>query len=82
MRFGSNFESVIFEYMFRINFISISCEIALRSQNTFNDKSTLIQIIARCRVREEAITWASIEPDLWSHMTSLGHKELRVKLYI
>ena len=39
------------EHMLRIKFESTSCEIPLRwmSQNTFDDKSTLVQVMAWCR---------------------------------
>ena len=28
-------------------------------------------------VRQQAITWANVDPDLWHHMVSLGHYELK-----
>ena len=46
-----NFKSVISEHMLQIKFMtSTSVEIALRwmPQNTFDDKSTLVQVIAWC----------------------------------
>ena len=39
--------------------------------NLTNGKSTLVQVI-----RQQAITWANVDPDLCRHMTSLGHNEL------
>ena len=50
-RCGSNFKSVIFKHILRITFIKASCEIAPRwiPQNTFDDKSTLVQVMAWCR---------------------------------
>ena len=46
---GSNFQSVMFKHMLPIRFMS-TCEIALRwvPQNTFADKSTLVQVMAWC----------------------------------
>ena len=46
-RCENNFESVISKHMLWIKFMSISCEITLRRipQNTFNDKSMLIQVM-------------------------------------
>ena len=44
-------------------------------QDLTDDKSTLVQVMAWCH-RQQAITWASVDPDLWHHMTSLGHTEL------
>ena len=48
-RCGSNFKSVISKHIiWWINFMSTSCEIVLKwmPQNTFNEKSTLVQITA------------------------------------
>ena len=47
---ASNFKSVILEHVFRIKFVSTFCEIGLRwmPQNTFDDKSTLVQVMAWC----------------------------------
>ena len=46
---GSNFKSVISKHMLRIKFMSTSCQIDLRwiPQNTFDDKSTLIQVMKK-----------------------------------
>ena len=38
-------------------------------------KSTLVQVMAWC-LRQQAITWANVDPDLWRHVASLGHIEL------
>ena len=46
-------------------------------QNIANKKSTLVQIMAWCRVRKQAITGANIDPDLCRHTASLGHNKLR-----
>ena len=50
-RFGNNFNSVNSEYMLWIKSLGASCEIALGwiTQNIFNDKSTLIRVMAWCR---------------------------------
>ena len=47
----SNFENIISDHTLQINFMSISCEIALRwiPANLTNGKSTLVQVIAWCR---------------------------------
>ena len=49
---GNNLTSVISGHMMlQIKFMSPSCEIALRwtAQQTFDDKSTLVQVMAWCR---------------------------------
>ena len=50
----------------------IFCEIALRrmSLDLTDDKSTLVQ------VRQQAIAWANVDPDLCHQMASLGLTEL------
>ena len=55
----------------------ISCEIALiwMSLDFTEDLSTLVQVMA-CGVKQQAITWANVDPDLCRHMASLGHNEL------
>ena len=40
-----------------------------------DDKSTLVQEWLGA-VRQQAITWANVDPDLCRHMASLGHNEL------
>ena len=52
-----------------------SCEIAIRLMqlDLTDDKSTLVQVMA---LRQQAITWASVNQDPWRHMVSLGHNEL------
>ena len=44
MRCGNNLKNIIYEHMLGIKLMSISCEIALgwMSQNTFDEKSTLV----------------------------------------
>ena len=50
----------------------ISGKIALRwlSLDLTDDKSTLVQVIA---IRQLAITWTNVDPDLFCHVPSLGH---------
>ena len=49
---GSCYRSGIFEHTLPIKFRNTSCEIAFKwmPQNTFNDKSTLVQLMAWCRL--------------------------------
>ena len=56
----------------RIKFMGISCEIAPRwlSQN----KSALPGAL-----RQQAITWTDVKPDLCNHRASLGHTELQTR---
>ena len=44
-------------------------------QDLTDDKSTLVQVWLGA-VRQQAITWAIVDPDLCRHMASLGHNEL------
>ena len=73
----SNFKLIIL-----IDFWGITCEIALRriSMDFIDDKSILIQVLAWCRqaVRQQAITWANVDPGLCRYMASLGYNELYV----
>ena len=58
----------------------ISCEITLiwMELDLTDDQSTLVQVMAWCQaIRQQAITWANVYPDLCCHMVSLGHNELR-----
>ena len=50
-RCGSKFASVVFKLILRIDILSTSCDIGLRRvpQNPIDDKSTLVQAMARCR---------------------------------
>ena len=41
------------------------------TQNTVDDKSTLIQVMA---IRQQAITWANVDPTPYHHASS-GHNE-------
>ena len=77
-------KSVISEEMLqiKIKFMIISCKIALRSspRNTFDEKSTLAQVMAWW---QQAITWANVDPDLCNnmHMVSVGHNELSIIVF-
>ena len=44
-----------------------------------DDQSTLVQEWLGA-VRQQAITWANVDPDLCRHMVSLDHNELRGKI--
>ena len=39
------------------------------------DKTTLVQVMLGA-IRQQAITWSNIVPDLWYHVVSSGHEEL------
>ena len=41
-------------------------------QDTFDDNSTLVK--GPGVVRQQAITWAIVDPDLSVHIASIGHK--------
>ena len=60
----------------QIVFMSRTCDITLRwmTQNTFYDKHWLGWWLGD--VWQEAITWASVDPELCLHIMSLGHSEL------
>ena len=45
-------------------------------QDLSDDKSALVQVMAWYR-RQQAITWANVDPDLCHHMVSLGPNELK-----
>ena len=44
-------------------------------QGLIDDKSTLVQVMAGA-VRQQAITWTSVDQELQRHMASLGLNEL------
>ena len=80
-KFEWNSWHVIFIQILVIDGWGISCEIALiwMSLDFADDQSTLVQVIAWCRraaVRQQAITWGHVDPDLCRHMALLGHSEL------
>ena len=65
-RCGSNFiKSIISEHMLWIKVRGTSCKMALRwmSQNTVDDKSTLVQVMA----------WAGVDPYLYYYIAFQGH---------
>ena len=45
------------------------------SLDVTDDKSTLVQVMVAA-VRQQAIIWTNVDPDLCRHMASVGHKEL------
>ena len=47
----------------------------LVSLDIIDDESTLSQVMAGA-IRQYAITWANVDPDLFCHTTSPGHSEL------
>ena len=47
-------------------------------ENPINNKSTLVQVPLLGAVRQQAIIWHNVDPNLWRHMESLGHNELIV----
>ena len=53
-------------------------------QDLTDDKSTLVQVMACIgAVRQQAITWASVDPDRCRHMASLGPNELNsINFYV
>ena len=71
------FKSVISEHMLRVEYMIISCEIALiwMPRNAFDNTPTLVQVMVWA-VRQQAITWENIGPDLCRYMASLGHNKL------
>ena len=75
--FGSHFLTVVTEHMLWINFMGISCEIALTlmSQNTPDDKSLDV------RSGNALVLPGSkplLDPDQCRYMASLGHNDLNV----
>ena len=68
--------------MLRIKFIGTFCEIALimwMPQKPFDDKSTLVQVMAWCHQALQAIILATVDPDLCCYMSSLGHNVLNLQ---
>ena len=70
-RFDWNFK--LFMLFLVIGGWDIFSEIALRwkSKGLTDDKSILGQVMLGA-VRQQAITWANVDPDLCRHMVSLG----------
>ena len=77
---GSIFRIAISAQMLQINFYNTFCEIALRLmlQNTSDDKSTLVQVMAWYH---QSITWANVDPDLYHHMESITWANVDPDLY-
>ena len=44
-----------------------------------DDQWTLVQVMAW---RQQAITWANVDPDLCRHMVSIGHNELNTTAHV
>ena len=67
-----NFRKVIFKLHLVTDGWGISCEIAHGRTllDLTDDKSALVQV--KASARQQAITWAKVDPDLCRHMTSLG----------
>ena len=76
-KFEWSFRFLILWIIYVIDGWGISCKLALRwmSLDLTDDKTTLVQVMAWC-VRQQAITWADVDPDLCRHMASLGPNEL------
>ena len=69
-RCGSYFKSIHFRLVIQNDSLGSGCHSALRwmSQNLTNEKSALVQVMAWCfHFRQQAITWASTDPDLCHH---------------
>ena len=66
-RCGSDVQLAIFNVISRIDILSISFEIALRWMPHYltGDLLTLVQVGA---IRQQAITWAIVDPDLCCHI--------------
>ena len=73
---GSNFKCVIPEHILQIKLMN-TCEIAPRwiLLNTFDDQSSLIQVMAWCR-QETSHCLIQFWSDLSHYMSSLGYNEL------
>ena len=73
-RYGSNFKNVIFKVIQNNSNWGTWCEIALRGmpQNTVDDNSTLIQLMALCHQATNH-DLSQYCPNLWHPMASLGH---------
>ena len=75
-RCGNDFKSAISEHMLRIHFMS-TCEIAVRwmPQDTFDDKSTLVYVMAWCR-QAPSHYLSQCSPMTFAAMSLVGHNEL------
>ena len=74
-RWGCKLKLVILILISSIYILSNSCEIAIRwmSLKLTDDSSTLFQLWLGA-LRQQAITWINVDPYLYHHMTSLGHR--------
>ena len=72
------FRYVIVKLSLEIAGWGIACEISLiwMSLHLTDGQSTLVQVMTGA-IRQQAITRASVDPDLCRHMASLGHNELK-----
>ena len=70
-RDGNNFEIIIFELIYQID---IEIILWRMPKHQIHDKSTWFRWWLGA-VRQQAITWANGDPDLFRHMVSLGPKE-------
>ena len=80
-----NFKSIIFQHVLWIKFMSTSYEIALKwmPQNQFDDKSTLVQVMALCHQATSHYLSHCWPRYIWCHMTSLCYNDLKcLKLQI
>ena len=74
-RCGCAFELIIFKRISRIDIFRICCEIAFRSMPLMMVGQHWFRYWIGA-VRQQAIIWANVMPDLSRHMVSLGHNEL------
>ena len=76
-KFEWNFRYVIFKQILVIDGWDISYEIVLiwMLLDFTDNQLTLVQVMAA--VRQQAITWAKVDPDLCRHMVPLGHNVLK-----
>ena len=76
-RCGNNFENIIVQITI-INGLGTHYEMVPSwAENTTNEKSTLVLVMAWCYVMQQAIAWANVDLDLCGHMASLGCSELK-----
>ena len=74
-RFQWNFRWMIFTIILEIGGWGISYEIALTWISLYftGDKSTMVGLGA---LKQQAMIWTNVDPDLCRHVVSLGHNEL------
>ena len=79
-RCGNDIKSVISEVILQIEFMD-TCETTFRwmPENVFYDQWTLVQVMAWCcqATSHYRSGGANVDPDLYHHIASLGHNELR-----